>query len=79
MVDAGIHDGDVLVVNRSFKARHGDFVIATLYGKQTVKQLLTRPVVRSMPYNKAFKPIYINEESELMINGVVTSVVRVLK
>jgi len=31
------------------------------------------------PHNKVFKPIYINAESELIINGVVTSVVRVLK
>ncbi len=79
MVNAGIHDGDVLLVNRALKPRHGDFVVATIYGEQTVKELRTKPVVRLMPHNKAFKPIYINEESELIINGVVTSVVRVLK
>lgn len=79
MIDAGILDGDVLVVNRALKARHGDFVVATVHGEQTVKELLTKPRVRLMPHNKAFKPIDINEESELIINGVVTSVVRVLK
>ncbi len=79
MVNAGIHDGDVLVVNRALKARHGDFVVATVYGEQTVKELLTKPHVKLQPHNKAFKPIYINEESGLIINGVVTSVVRVLK
>jgi len=79
MVDAGILDGDVLVVNRSLKARHGDFVVATIHGEQTVKELATKPVVKLLPHNKAFKPIDINEESELIINGVVTSVVRVLK
>ena len=79
MINAGIHDGDVLVVNRALKARHGDFVVATIYGEQTVKELHTKSVARLMPHNKDFKPIYINEESELLINGVVTSVVRVLK
>ena len=79
MINAGIHEGDVLVVNRALKARHGDFVVATIYGEQTVKELHTKPVARLMPHNKDFKPIYINEESELLINGVVTSVVRVLK
>ena len=79
MINAGIHDGDVLVVNRSLKARHGDFVVASIYGEFTVKELQTKPVVRLMPHNKDFKPIYINAESELIINGVVTSVVRVLK
>jgi len=79
MVNAGIHDGDTLVVNRALKPRHGDFVVATIYGEQTVKELQTKPRVRLMPHNKAFKPIYINAESELIINGVVTSVVRVLK
>lgn len=79
MINAGIHEGDVLVVNHALKARHGDFVVATIYGEQTVKELHTKPVARLMPHNKDFKPIYINEESELLINGVVTSVVRVLK
>ena len=79
MINAGIHNGDVLVVNCALKARHGDFVVATIYGEQTVKELHTKPMVRLMPHNKDFQPIYINEESELFINGVVTSVVRVLK
>ena len=79
MINAGILDGDVLVVNRALKAQHGDFVVATIYGEQTVKKLHTRPMVRLMPHNKEFKPIYINVESEPLIKGVVTSVVRMLK
>lgn len=48
MINAGIHDGDVLVDNCALKARHGDFVVATIYGEQTVKELHTKPVARLM-------------------------------
>ena len=34
---AGIYNQDVLVVDRSLAARHGDFVIASVHGEMTVK------------------------------------------
>ncbi|MBJ7556538.1 translesion error-prone DNA polymerase V autoproteolytic subunit [Marinomonas spartinae] len=76
MIEAGIHSGDVLVVDRSLTARHGDIVIACLYGEMTVKTLELNPNVLLRPKNKAYKAIHITEESELEIFGVVTGVVR---
>jgi len=76
MIEAGIHPGDILVVDRSLRPSHGDFVIACLDGEMTVKELCLRPRVRLLPHNAAFRPIEIADGSELDIFGVVTNVVR---
>jgi DNA polymerase V len=39
----GIGDGDLLVVDRSLNAEHGDIVVASVAGEFTVKELQTRP------------------------------------
>jgi hypothetical protein len=52
MIGAGIGDGDLLVVDRSLNAEHGDIVVASVAGEFTVKELQTRPVLsfcRIMP------------------------------
>ena len=67
---------DVLVVDRSVRAEHGDIVIAGLHGEFTVKELELRPVVRLVPRNKAYQPIEITEGSDLEIFGVVTNAIR---
>ena len=79
MEGAGIHKGDVLVVDRSLSAQHDDVVIASVSGEMTVKTLHLKPRVRLMPQNRRYAPIDIKEGEELTIFGVVVSVVRVLK
>lgn len=76
MIEAGIHAGDILVVDRSVNAEHGDIVIAGLYGELTVKELQLKPYVRLIPRNKDYKAIDIPDGTELDVFGVVTSVVR---
>lgn len=71
MVQAGILSGDLLVVDKSLQAEHGDIVIAALDGEFTVKQLCTRPILCLMPMNPAYSPIYV-EPDQLEIFGVVT-------
>ena len=79
-----INSGDVLVVDRSLTARHGDIVIAYEYGEMTVKTLELQADVLLRPKNKAYaasKVVPMNTEnmSSLEIFGVVTSVVRQLE
>lgn len=80
MVNAGIGDGDVLVVDRSLTAVHGDIIIASVAGEFTVKRLYKRgDVVRLMPENELFSPIDITPELGAEFFGVVTYVIRKLK
>ncbi len=76
MIDAGIHPDDILVVDRSVQAEHGDIVIAGIHGELTVKELQLRPCVMLLPRNQVYEPIHIPEGTELEIFGVVTNVVR---
>lgn len=80
MIEAGIFPDDVLVVDRSLRAGHGDVIIASLSSEMTVKQLHLSPSpVRLLPRNSAFAPIVLGEEDVLEVFGVVTSVVRSLR
>lgn len=79
MQDIGILSGDILVVDRSITAKHGDVVIASIDGDLTVKTLHLRPRTRLMPANRRYSPIELREGQELQIFGVVTNVVREMK
>ena len=48
MVEAGIFPDDVLVVDRSLRAKHGDIIIASLESEMTVKQLHLKPDRKSV-------------------------------
>lgn len=76
MVDAGINEGDLLIVNSARTAAHGDIVIAAVDGEFTVKCLQLRPTVQLNPMNRAWSPIRISSEDTLDIFGVVTFIVK---
>ena len=76
MIQAGIYAGDILVVDRSVTAEHGDTVIVAIDGEMTVKELQLRPTVRLVPRNPAYPAIEIAEGTVLDIFGVVTNVIR---
>lgn len=72
MIDAGIGDGDLLVIDRSLTAEHGDIVVAAVAGEFTVKELQTRPSLQLIPHNIHYSPIRFQHGDELQIFGVVT-------
>lgn len=75
MIDAGIHDGDVVVVERNKTANIGDFVIAIVDDEFTLKELGNeRGRFILKPHNRAF-PV-IRPKRDLEIYGVVTGLVR---
>lgn len=76
MVEAGISDGDLLVVDSSRTAQHGDIVIAAVDGEFTVKRLQLRPTIQLNPMNSAYRPIIVSNEDTLDIFGVVTFIVK---
>lgn len=76
MMDAGIYEDDLLVVDRSMRPIHGKIVIAALDGQLTVKRLHHKNNQSFlMPENRKFKPIKIAPENEMLILGVVTHVI----
>jgi len=76
MLGAGIHEGDILVVDRSLEAREGSIVIAVLDGDLTVKRLRRRNgTVELVPENEKYPVIRVGAEQEFRIWGVVTTVV----
>ena len=80
MVGAGIHDGDLLIVDKSLEPRHGSIVIAEVQGELTVKKLYRKNgSISLLAENPAYRPIPISEESQLVIWGVVTEVVHTLR
>ncbi|HDS9357762.1 TPA: translesion error-prone DNA polymerase V autoproteolytic subunit [Enterobacter chengduensis] len=79
MIGAGIGDGDLLVVDRSLDAVHGDIIVASVGGEFTVKELQTRPALRLVPHNPGYKPIVFQSEEELQIFGVVTHTLKTYK
>lgn len=76
MIDAGIHDGDLMIVDRSITPESGKIVIAAINGELTVKRYIkAKGKAYLYPENKKYKPIEINGEAEVYVWGVVTSVV----
>jgi len=77
MMDVGINDGDILVVDRSIEPKNRDIVIAILEGNLTVKRLLvkTNGSVVLKSENTVYKDIKITESADLEIWGVVTSAI----
>ena len=77
MRDAGIVDGDKVVVDRSIEAKHNHIVIAVVEGDYTIKRLYKRRErIELRAENPAFQPIVFTEFSKLEIWGVVVGVVR---
>jgi DNA polymerase V len=77
MIDAGIQENDLLIVDRNIKPSNGKIVIAAVDGQLTVKRLdkTTDGKLALIPANPDFKPIPINDNSEVHIWGVVTNVI----
>lgn len=73
MRDAGIHDGDYVIVDRSVTPVHGRIVVAVVDGEFTVKRLYKRKgLVRLDCANPTFANIELKDGQELYVWGVVT-------
>ena len=79
MVGAGINDGDVLAVDRSMEAQHGDVVVACVEGEYMVKRLEKRVnSVALVAENPAYPPVVVRNAEDLRIWGVVVLVLHPL-
>jgi len=75
MKDAGIVEGDMVIVERNITPRSGDIVIAEVDGEWTIKYFRKKGnVIFLEPANENYQAIYPKEE--LKISAVVKAVVR---
>lgn len=74
MVEAGIREGDILVVDRSIEATNNKIVIAIVGGEFTVKRFKIHDKIPYLiPENSNYPQIKLSENSEIW--GVVTAVI----
>jgi DNA polymerase V len=76
MVNAGIHSGDILVVDRSAEPKNNKIVVAVVNGEFTVKRVQKRGVrLFLVAENPDFPPLEVSESAEFEIWGVVLHVI----
>lgn len=79
MQDAGIHEGDVLIVDRSIKASNGKIVVGSLDGDLLIRRYQqTFNKTFLLPENKKYKTIEVGEFVRFDPWGVVTCVIHIV-
>ena len=80
MIEAGICDGDIAVIDRSAEPADGDIIVAYVNEEFTIKYLdLSHKkdgYIELRPANKRFKPIRINADDDFEVWGVVVWTIR---
>jgi repressor LexA len=77
MIDDGIFDGDMVVVQSAQDAGDGDMVVALVDGEVTLKRLFRHPpdTIRLQPANADMRPILVPAET-VTVQGVVVGLLR---
>ncbi len=79
MKDAGIFDGDLLIVDKSIEPTDGKIAICYIDGEFTVKRIkIDKDELWLMPANAAYQSIQMREGNSLSIWGIVTHVIKSL-
>jgi repressor LexA len=77
MIEAGIHDGDLLLVHRTLEARHGQIVVSRIGDEVTVKRLRKRGrAIFLDPENRDYEPIKVQSDDDFAIEGLGVGVIR---
>lgn len=80
MIDAGINNGDIVVIDRALEPRHGDVVVAFVNGEFTMKYLdlsyREYGEIWLRPGNKSYPSFCITDGDEFTIWGVVAKVIK---
>ena len=79
MLNAGINNGAILVVDRSLEPKHGDIVIASIDNEFICKKLQLKPKIALLPENEKYDPIYIEQGQNFEVLGVVIATINQFK
>ena len=80
MIEAGISDGDIAVIDRSLEPHHNDIVVAFVNEEFTIKQLdlshKEEGYILLRPANKRYQPIHIDAGDDFEVWGVVVYTIK---
>lgn len=77
MIDAGLSDGDLLIIDKSLEPDNGKIAVCFIDGEFTVKRIkIDGEIVWLIAENKNYKPIRITSENDFIIWGIVTTVIK---
>lgn len=77
MIESGINEGDMLIIDRSLTAHDGDIAVCFIDGEFTVKRIKQKPEgIVLVPANKNFPEIKVPDESNFTIWGVVSHIIK---
>ena len=77
MLNAGLSDGDLIIIDRSLNPENGKIAVCFLDGEFTVKRIKKeKDKLYLVPENRRYKPIELQEENELIIWGIVEYVIK---
>lgn len=77
MINAGIYNGDIVIVDKSLKPQNGKIVIAVIDGEMLIRRYeKTINSLRLIPETAKLSPIEVNEFCDFKIWGVVICIIR---
>lgn len=80
MIDANIHPGDVLIVDRALEPSHRAIVVAVVNGEFTVKRVVRKgKKIFLVPENRSYPLMEVTEDEDFQVWGVVTYVIHKAK
>lgn len=79
MIDAGLHDGDIVIIDKLEKPQNGDMVVCFIDGEFTIKYIdiehKKEGVIWLIPANPKYKPIKITPENDFIVWGKVIQII----
>ena len=73
MIDAHVHDGDILIIDKSLEPQNGDMAVCFIDGEFTLKYIeIEKEVIWLVPANSKYKPIKVTADNDFLIWGIVT-------
>ena len=80
MIDAGVDEGDILVIDRALEAKDGDMAVCFVDGEFTLKYLkFNDGLLTLVPANPKYPEIEITEGVDFKMWGVVTYIIKKVK
>ena len=76
MKEAGIMNGDYVLVDSSLEVHDGDVVVASVDNEFTIKEIRFGKTKMLLPRNREYPPVEITDNSRVVIIGPVISVIR---